>query len=277
MTSIIKFTPLCGAHDENPLCYLLEVDEFRILLDCGWNSDFDVSLLKPLARVAPRINLVLISHPDLAHIGALPYAFSKLGLRAPVLATMPIHRMAQMFFYDTLLSRTEREEFSLFSLDDVDDLFEKMIQLKYSQRYIVKESGINLDVIPYAAGHMIGGTVWQIRREGDEIVYAVDYNHKKERHLNPSILETLSQPTFLITDAYNALYTEKSRRERDTLLFESIAKTTRQNGNVLLPVDSAGRVLELLLLLDAHWAHARHTLPLVLYIHSLLFLVPFDI
>lgn len=32
---------------------------------------------------------------------------------------------------------------------------------------------------------MIGGAVWRITKMGEEeIVYAVDFNHKKERHLN---------------------------------------------------------------------------------------------
>ena len=35
MTSIIKFSALSGAHDESALCYLLQLDEFRLLLDCG--------------------------------------------------------------------------------------------------------------------------------------------------------------------------------------------------------------------------------------------------
>lgn len=31
---------------------------------------------------------------------------------------------------------------------------------------------------------MIGGAVWRITKGEEEIVYAVDFNHKKERHLN---------------------------------------------------------------------------------------------
>ena len=41
--------------------------------------------------------------------------------------------------------------------------------------------GHGLSITPYAAGHMIGGTMWKIMKEGEEdIIYAVDYNHKKE-------------------------------------------------------------------------------------------------
>ena len=32
---------------------------------------------------------------------------------------------------------------------------------------------------------MIGGAIWKLTKMGDEeIVYAIDFNHKKERHLN---------------------------------------------------------------------------------------------
>ena len=42
--------------------------------------------------------------------------------------------------------------------------------------------GRGLTIIPYPAGHMIGGTLWKIIKDGeDDILYAVDFNHKKER------------------------------------------------------------------------------------------------
>ena len=69
---------------------------------------------------------------------------------------------------------------------------------------------------------MIGGTIWKIKKETEEIVYAVDYNHKKERHLNPTVLETLNRPTLLITDAYSVLTAEQNMRNRDTELFGNL-------------------------------------------------------
>jgi len=50
MTSIIKFTALSGAHDESPPCYLLQVDEFRFLLDCGWDENFSSEVLENVKR-----------------------------------------------------------------------------------------------------------------------------------------------------------------------------------------------------------------------------------
>ena len=50
MTSIIKLSVLSGAYDEGPLCYLLQVDEFRFLLDCGWNESFNAEIVEPIKK-----------------------------------------------------------------------------------------------------------------------------------------------------------------------------------------------------------------------------------
>ena len=50
MTSYIKFTPISGAKNENPLCYLLEIDEVKILLDCGWSDTFNTDDLVNLKK-----------------------------------------------------------------------------------------------------------------------------------------------------------------------------------------------------------------------------------
>lgn len=254
MTSIIKLTVLSGGQDETPLAYLLQVDEFRFLLDCGWDEFLSVETIEPIKRHVNQIDAVLLSYPDIYHLGALPYLVGKAGLNCPVYCTIPVYKMGQMFMYDFYQSRHNYEDFELFSLDDVDAAFDKIIQLKYSQHVSLKGKGHGLTITPYAAGHMIGGTMWKIVKDGEEdIIYAVDYNHKKERHLNGAVLETLSRPSLLITDSYNVLNMQARRRDRDTQLMSQILKTTRRGGNVLLTVDTAGRVLELSQLLDQLW------------------------
>ena len=50
MTSIIKLTTLSGVQEESALCYLLLVDEFRFLLDCGWDEHFSVDIIDSLRK-----------------------------------------------------------------------------------------------------------------------------------------------------------------------------------------------------------------------------------
>lgn len=186
--------------------------------------------------------------------GALPYLVGKCGLSCPVYATTPVFLMGQMFMYDLYQSRRNQEDFNLFSLDDVDAAFDKVIQLKYNQTVILKGKGQGLTLTPMPAGHMIGGTIWRIVKDGEEdIIYGIDYNHKKERHLNGCMLETIHRPSLLITDAYNATYQQERRRKRDEQLLTNILTTLRNGGNVLIAVDTAGRVLELGHMLDQLW------------------------
>lgn len=254
MTSIVKFQALSGAHSESPPCYILQVDEFRFLLDCGWDEDFSMDFVKELKRHIHQIDAVLLSYPDHTHLGALPYIVGKAGMKCPIYATIPVYKMGQMFMYDLYQSRHNTEDFEIFTLDDVDSAFDKIIQLKYSQTVHLKGKGHGIQITPLPAGHMIGGTIWKIIKDGEEeIVYAVDYNHKKERHLNGCVLDVISRPSLMITDAFNATYVQSRRRTRDEQLMTTILQTMRSDGNVLVAVDTAGRMLELAQLLDQMW------------------------
>lgn len=57
-------------------------------------------LLRPV-RVVPQLDLVLLSQPDLQHLGALPYLVGKkVGLKAPVYAATPIARLGPILYHD---------------------------------------------------------------------------------------------------------------------------------------------------------------------------------
>ncbi|XP_026315192.1 probable cleavage and polyadenylation specificity factor subunit 2 [Hyposmocoma kahamanoa] len=254
MTSIIKLYCLSGAGDETPPCYVLQVDEFKFLLDCGWDEKFDMEFIRELKRHINTIDAVLISHSDPLHLGALPYAVGKLGLNCPIYATLPIYKMGQMFMYDLYQAHRNVSDFDLFTLDDVDAAFDHIVQLKYNQSIDMKGKGLGLRITPLPAGHSLGGTVWRIAAPGEEdIVYAPDFNHKKERHLNGCEIEKLMRPSLMLLGAMNADYVQPRRRLRDEKLMTTILSTLRGGGCVLVCTDTAGRVLELAHMLDQLW------------------------
>lgn len=95
------------------------------------------------------------------------------------------------------------------------------------------------------------------------------------RHLNSSNLTKISRPTLLITDALNTKYSQGQRKAKDAQLLSrffaprlipviepnffsaAILETMRRDGNVLICVDTAGRVLELALLLEQLWRNEQ--------------------
>ncbi|KAG2494598.1 hypothetical protein HYH03_007363 [Edaphochlamys debaryana] len=283
METSVRFTPLCGVDGDAPLCYLLEIDSFTILLDCGWDEACSEELLEPVKKVLPRVDAVLLSHPDLAHLGALPYLVGRAGLQAPVYSTKPVRRMGEMFHFEAVLAKQAISEFDVYDLDHVDAAFRlnpRWRELRYSQRHVLvapaapplglpsaaqapteQPPGGGITITPLPAGRFPGGAVWRISLGcGEEVVYAVDYNHRKERLLNgttfPEILAS-QQPALLVSDCLNALAPTADKRRRDEELLDAITATVEGEGCVLLPTDAAGRVLELALLLDEHFARAR--------------------
>jgi len=116
--------------------------------------------------------------------------------------------MGQMFLYDAFLAREHHEGWDSFSLDDVDAAFEeeRMIKLRYAEPRRLQGRGSGITVTPLTAGHMVGGTLWKINKETEEIVYAVDFNHKSERHLPaaqvPPLFDLIQAcPYMVITDS----------------------------------------------------------------------------
>lgn len=73
----------------------------------------------------------------------------------------------------------------------MDRAFALITKLKYTQRAplpgpraaaLAERLGCGgVWVTPFAAGHMLGGAVWRVEVGGEEVVYAVDTNHRKER------------------------------------------------------------------------------------------------
>ena len=218
-------------------------------------------------RVAPSIDLVLLSHGDLAHIGLYPYAHARWRLHAPVYASLPVQNLGR-------ITLTEESE-SIRATQEVDDddepepptttgdeatdiqpeseakrrplvatpaeiitAFDSITALRYSQPAHLAGKCQGLTITAYSAGHTLGGTIWKIRSASSgTILYAVNLNHMKERHLDgtallkgssggggggggggSTVFEPLARPDFLITDAERTLMTVPRRKDRDALL-----------------------------------------------------------
>ncbi|KAI8893571.1 beta-lactamase-like protein [Globomyces pollinis-pini] len=264
MTSFVKFTPLSGSKDENPLCYLLEIDESKILLDCGY---LEGESLVALQKIAPSIDAVLFSHADINHIGGFANAVAKFGLDCPCFATTPCHDMGLQLMRDIVKSKLDQVEYEDVTLDDVEIAFKKITLLRYSQPFRLTGKCGGIIITAFGAGHTIGGTVWNIKKDTEHIVYAVDLNHRKEKHLNGTVLlgtDTLLRPSLLITDALNSQVADSlTRKVRDETLINLITDRLNKNANVLIPIETSTRVLELAYILDTHWAQTKNLAHLV--------------
>ncbi|KAJ6515698.1 beta-lactamase-like protein [Mycena sanguinolenta] len=323
---MITFTPLSGAAHSSrttPLAYLLQVDDVRILLDCGspdWSPE--IPALNPdaeeptfhweeycqsLRECAPTVDLVLLSHGDLAHCGLYAYAYSRWNLKAPTYTSLPVQAMGRIATTEDIegirneedvgdddhlvpesddnlmddgtpappINRDKLKGKYVATLNEVQEAFDFVNTLRYRQPTRLQGKCQGLTITPFEAGHTIGGTIWKIRSPSSgTILYSVNVNHMRERHLDGAVLinrstggvfEPLARPDLLITDAERTSVINSKQRDRDVALIDTITSTLSSNrSSVLIPCDSSTRVLELLVLLDQHWKFSRLSYPICL-------------
>ena len=311
---MLEFTPLSGPYvrqgtggdekadtrTEQPkaLSYLLEIDQVRVLLDCGAPESFDFSgmhappgggelqgvLPDVLARIAPTIDLVLLTHASMANLGFYAYARARLGLSCPAYATLPVQTMGRLGMIEARraladeFDLTRESQYCVPNEQEIDDAFESIRAVRYMQPTALDGKCAGLVLSAYSAGHSLGGTVWKLRSPSvGTIVMAIDWNHNRERHLDGTALlsnagergDAVGRPDVLITSIERGLLVNARRKECDAALLDMINRTLVGGHSVLIPVDSAPRLLELLVLLDQHWAYAYQHMrfPLCLVSH----------
>jgi cleavage and polyadenylation specificity factor subunit 2 len=202
-------------------------------------------------------------------MGALPYVMSKMGLDVPVYCTTAAHKMGLLELTQMFEERS-KFNFSVFDTDSILKTFDSIRQLKHNQEVALSGTGEGITIVPRHCGRLLGGAMWRICKDTEAVVYAVDFNHKNEIHLSKMKLEEKERTTVLITDAYNGGVShakQATRKNRDARIGKLLDQTLKAGGNVLIPIGTAGRSLELLQLFRVFWTKTKWPFPLVLLSH----------
>ena len=282
---MLRVTPIYGSrwHPDGPSssgsCTLVEYADVKVLINAGGPvANFDFQQLPPH-------DCFLLTDSTLKSIGSFPqYAASqrrryssndnKDGRRPPPMyATFPTVKMGQMSLYDYHANACLDGDSPPYSLNDMDRAFGQLQTIKYSQEILLPSTQQpRLSITAHHAGHVVGAAFFVLKRILDEtiVVVTATYHIAKELHLDSStLLKYATTPDVLITSPggpafpiLSQLYTDKkltsplvSQAEKQVV--EHILSVLRRDGNLLLPVDASGRVLELVLLLSQHWDRHR--------------------
>jgi cleavage and polyadenylation specificity factor subunit 2 len=247
----------------------------KMLIDVGWNADLSMDL-DYLIRLAPSIDVILLTHATISHLGAYCY-LSKIVPEVatiPVYATLPVISMGRMLTIDAYRSCGLLGPFTEVQLTiaDVDAAFDRIQSLKYSQPLSLSGKLQGMTIAAYNAGHTLGGTIWRIQKDQEDIVYAVDWNHSRDSLLNGALLqqngqiiESLNRPSVMICGS--KISESLSLKKRKELLFGQVIQTLDRGGTVLIPTSSGARVLELCTLLDTYWTENKISAPLMYFSH----------
>ena len=272
---MLRITPIYGSRWEpnGPAslgsCTLLEYADVKVLVNVGGPiDDFDWS------SQLPEHDCLLLTDSTLEHMGSLPLYCSSAKSAAPsIYATFPTVKMGQMTLYDNHANTCLDGGCPPYTLEDIDQAFSDLQTIKYAQTLLLpSKEKPRLAITAHRAGHCVGGAFYVLHRLQDEtsVVITSTYHIAKELHLDSStLLKYGATPDVLVTRAggpamklLSQLYSTKKlvpplvSKSQQTLR-EHILSVLRRDGNVLLPVDASGRVLESVLLLSQHWERHR--------------------
>ncbi|KAK9462875.1 beta-lactamase-like protein [Lipomyces oligophaga] len=267
---------------QNAVQSVLTFDQqIHVLVDVGWDEHLRPELISDLERIAGTIDLVLLTHATVSHLGAYAYACKYIpGFDSiPTYATLPVINMGRMVTLDAYKTAWFAEGFQgknvprvkkeddispeQMRLSEVDGIFDKVRAVKYAQQIHFSGKLAQLVVTGHNAGHSLGGTIWRVQHGQEDVVYAIDWNHAVERHLNSSVLltapEQVQRPTAMICGARTGVPV----KGREDLLVTAIVSAVERGGSVMLPTSTGARALELCLVLDAIWNERKYPWPLV--------------
>jgi cleavage and polyadenylation specificity factor subunit 2 len=172
--------------------------------------------------------------------------------------------------------------YQIITPNDVNLAFNNIKSLRYLQTEKLEGILAGISITPYSAGHTIGGTIWRILKDSDNIMYIPDINHKKERLLNGSgilhqgiVMENFERPTLLITGASQPLGNTKTSKNIDDELLNSFKSTLSEGGKVIIPVEVGGRMLEMACTLEELWQEHRLDYPIYILSHHSLKLIQY--
>src|SRR5262245_57137118 len=91
----------------SPFCVLLQVQDHRVLFDIGWDGKDDPSQFTEVEKEIRKgpIDLLVLSHATLDNLGGFVYARQTLGLRCPVISTVPVAHLGHSLLVDHLRLR----------------------------------------------------------------------------------------------------------------------------------------------------------------------------
>ncbi|MFA6257262.1 MAG: MBL fold metallo-hydrolase [Candidatus Paceibacterota bacterium] len=231
--------------------FLLEIDNKKILIDCGLTQGTKVAddvNWSPFAYDPKSIDLLFITHGHVDHLGRVPKLISE-GFRGAIYSTEPTKGLALPMLEDTagiLSGNTDLNLDKIYTAENVKLALSLWHGFKYHEKINITP---DLEVTFLNAGHILGSAMILFSYNGKKILFTGDLGN------NPSPLlpdpDVVTDIDYLIMESVYGDRNHESRDTRRSKLAQVIQDNDKRRGTLIIPTFSLERSQELLFELDA--------------------------
>lgn len=249
----MQLTFLGGAGEVTGSCSLLEVNNHKILIDCGMFQGNEFSAAKnydPLPFNPQELHAVLVTHAHLDHVGRLPLLI-KGGFTGPIYTTPATAKLAILILEDALEVMTydnyKTGKPVLYTSGDIAAVANQFKTVDYYTTVNLNK-GVGKKKIMvnfFDSGHIFGAAFISIEGEGKKIVFSGDVGNI---HV-PILRNTDALPTSFDALVCESTYGDRlheNSENRQEILKQLITEGLSRGGVLLIPSFSLERTQELL-------------------------------
>jgi len=233
----------------------LQLGGLNILVDCGLHPKKTGRAAAPdLTQLrGVHLDLIIITHCHLDHIGSLPVAMREHP-DTPVVMSLSSRMLIERMLHNSanVMMRQKEEDnipdYPLFTHEDIDRMSKRMVGLNFGQAKRFRSNTDEVELVLHPAGHVAGGAAVELRHKHRGIFITGDVLFEDQRtllgarfpagHFDTLITETTRGDTERPAD--------KTRGLEVARLVASINETLQKGGSFLMPVFALGRMQEIL-------------------------------
>lgn len=238
--------------------FLIESNEFRILIDCGMFQGLKTLRelnREPLSVLPSTIDYVILTHGHLDHCGWLPKLVAD-GFSGKIFCTHPTKEITRLILEDSAkiqeeeAERANKENYSkhnpaipLYTVEDAEHVLplfrvvDKNLEIKITENCWFKF---------FYAGHILGACSIELHIENKVLVFSGDIGQDDD-----VLMFEPEKPQYADYVFLESTYGNRIHPEEDTLSFlETIINSTiQEKGNVVIPSFAVERVQTVMYLL----------------------------
>lgn len=242
--------------------HLIDVNGYRILLDCGLyqgprRESRDRNRHLPFD--AASIDTLILSHAHIDHSGNIPNLV-KSGFNGDIISTFATRDLCNIMLRDSAKIQEQDIEYlnkkrrnddlpplePIYTMDDALESLKLFLGIGYERPYHVAP-GITLTF--YDAGHVLGSAIVRLDIEDNadgkttRLVFSGDLGRAHRPILNDPVF--IDEADVLILESTYGDREHPADQDTDHLLEDIIRDTVKQGGKVIVPAFAIGRTQEL--------------------------------